>query len=102
MRSAQWAMLFPTVRGTSTATNRSLPNFGRSGKNWEGSYRAVRNFHLTNWHWALSDSKVNETLGASTMIISYFDPRVWVLLAIFSFPGPIWVIQQQSSEEAVK
>jgi tetratricopeptide (TPR) repeat protein len=36
------------------------------------------------------------------MIISYFGSRAWILLTIFSFLSPIRVIQQRSSEEAIR
>src|SRR5215468_2010556 len=35
------------------------------------------------------------------MMISYFDFRAWVLLAMCSLLGPIWMPQQPSREEAI-
>ncbi len=36
------------------------------------------------------------------MIISYFDSRALIFLAMFFFLGPVGIIEQQSSEEAVR
>jgi len=36
------------------------------------------------------------------MIISYFDSRALIFLAMFFFLGPVRIIQQQSSEEAIR